>query len=106
MQHENLNFLFDIMTEFARLRSGPSQGNGEIAQVRGGRCGRKREHVGGGIEAAKFAIQAAQLGVAGNQATKWLPFSNFALQAAGETLRGSATEFRRRAAEGYGTAIG
>ena len=61
MQHENLNFLFDIMTEFARLRSGAPQGNGEVTQVGGGGCSGKGEHVSGVIEAAKFAIQAAMV---------------------------------------------
>jgi hypothetical protein len=70
------------------------------------RGGRKRKHVRGVIQAAKLAIEAAQFGVAGDEAIKRLSFGDFVPEAVGKALHGAAAEIGWRAAENYGTAVG
>jgi hypothetical protein len=106
MQHEDLDLVFNVVAEFARLRPGPAERNGQIAQVERGPAGGERKHVGGVIQAAEFAIQAAQFGIAGDEAIEGLPVGDFFLQDAGEILHGAAAEIGWRAAENYGTAVG
>jgi hypothetical protein len=123
VQHQDFDFVFDVVAELARLGPGAAQGDGEIAQAgdgrsgggmtdawAGGRSGRwnggKRKHVGGVIQTAKFAIQAAQFGIAGDEAIERLALGNFFLQAAGEKLHRAPAKIGWRAAESHGTAIG
>ena len=122
VQHQDLDFVFYSVAEFARLGPGSAQRNGEIAQTGGGptaawpgglaggradACsGGEREHVGGVIQTAKFAIQAAQIGVAGDEAIERLPLGNFFLEPAGEEFHRAPAEIGWRAAESHGTAIG
>ena len=71
-----------------------------------GRNGGKRKHVGGVIQSAELPIQAAQLGIAGDEAIERLSLGDLFLEAAGEAFHGAAAEIGWRAAESYGTAVG
>jgi hypothetical protein len=58
------------------------------------------------IFAQEFKVQAAQLGIARNQAIEGAALGHFQLEAAGESLDGPAAEIWRDAAERNGAAWG
>ena len=79
MQHQDLDFVFRAVAEFARLGPGAAQRNSQVAQVGRRRSGRERQDVGGVIQTAELAIQTAQIGVAGNEAIERLSLGDFFL---------------------------
>ncbi len=97
-----LDFLFGGVAEFAGLGAGARErrwrGRPRRRLSAVGAAG-KREHVGGVVLAAEVAIQAAQFGIAGDQAVERAALGDLALQAAGEAFdgaRGAASAGTRR----------
>ena len=64
MEHEDGNFLFDGVSEFASLRAGAAERDGEVAEAGTGRG--KGEDVRRVVFLAEVAIEAAQFGIAGS----------------------------------------
>ena len=97
VEHQDPDFLLRSMPKFAGLRAGPGQGDGEIAE-RPLACGRWQAADGNDstsvaiVLAAEVAIQAAQFGVAGDQAVECAALGDFVLELAGESSRARAGE--------------
>jgi hypothetical protein len=111
MQHEDLDLLPGVVAEVAGLGSGAGERDGDVAEVgaRGqgpGAGGRERKHVRRAIVAQEFTVQAAQVGIARNQAVEGAALGHFQLEAARESLDGPASEIWWDAPERNGTALG
>src|SRR5674476_275771 len=115
VQHEDLDFLLDRVAEFTRLGAGAPQGDGDVAEERTAPDPRgvprsrlcwEREHVGRVVLAAEVAIEAAELGVAGDQGVERAPLANFLFQRAGEASDRRPPQTCRDPTEPDATAFG
>jgi hypothetical protein len=104
MQHENPDLLQGAVAEGPSLGAGAWKGDGDVSKK--GARGGERQHVGGVIVAQKLKVQAAQFGIARDQAVEGAAMGHFHLEAAGESLDEPAAEIRRDAPERNGTALG
>jgi hypothetical protein len=103
VEHQNAEFVLGGVAELASLGAGAGRGDREVAEVtvRPG----ERKHVGRVILAAKLSIEAAQLGVAGDQAIEALAASDLTLQFAGEAPKRVCGRFGHRTAKRDSTAF-
>jgi len=106
VQHQDFDLALDAVTELPRLPARAPEGDGKIAEMFGGGGGWKGKHVGGIIQTAELVIQAAQLDVAGDEATERLSLGDLPLKAERETFDGAAAEVGWRAAKNDGTTFG
>src|SRR4051794_25625793 len=104
VQHEDAQLVLGGMAEVASLRASAHHRNGEIAEM--AVLAGERQHVRRVVLAAEIAIEAAQLGVAGDQAIEAAAAGNTAFQSAREGGKGSGAHVRRGAAKRDGTAFG
>jgi hypothetical protein len=97
VKHQDLDFLLGPVAEFAGLGAGAGKRDGDIAQwgagCRGPDAGglglgnrRERQNVRGVVLAAKNSVQAAQFGVARDQAIEGTAVSHFRLEFPREPL--------------------
>ena len=76
MQHQDLDFVRQRMTELGRLFRCAVHRNGDFAQKAPGHPGRKREHVGRIIVAEKTSVQSPEFAIIGKKTFKAAPGRN------------------------------
>jgi hypothetical protein len=67
VEHEDGDFGFGVVAEVAGLGGGAVDGDGEVAEVAGGIRGWEGEDVGGLVEPAEVAVEAAEIVVGGDE---------------------------------------
>ena len=93
MQHQDANLTLGRVAELARLGAGTGERYGDVASARRARFGkaREREDVGGRVLAAKLAVQAAHVGIPGDEAIKRSAARDLCLQLPRKAEHGGRT---------------